>query len=232
MKINVLVTIVCSVLTVPGFAQNKIEDRIGTSAEVLQQFLNKPDAIPPALLNRARCVLVFPSVKKVGVGIGVTYGRGVISCRTGTDYSGPWSAPAMYKLDVGSLGIQAGSTSTDYVLLVQTKVGAEKILSGKMKMGADATAVAGPTGAKALSASDPKIDVLTYSRARGGLFAGASIAGASLDTDDDANKTAYGKDVTATQIARDGANVTLSAAGKRFDEILTTASPHHSGENF
>lgn len=228
MKTHLVAAIVCTALALPGFAQNKIDDRIGTSAEVLNQFLEKPDAVPPALLNRARCVLVFPSVKKVGIGIGVTYGRGVISCRTGKGYSGPWSAPAMYKLDVGSLGVQAGTSSTDYVLLVQTNLGAEKVLSGKMKMGADATAVAGPTGAKAVGANDPKIDILTYSRAKGGLFAGASLGGASMDTDDDANKTAYGKDVTATQIARDGTQVTVTPAGKRFDSILTKASPHLS----
>jgi lipid-binding SYLF domain-containing protein len=221
---------VCTALALPGFAQNKIDDRIGTSAEVLNQFLEKPDAIPPALLNRARCVLVFPSVKKVGVGIGVTYGRGLISCRTGTDYNGPWSAPAMYKLDVGSIGAQLGTTSVDYVLLVQTKLGAEKVLSGKMKMGADASAVAGPTGAKAVSASDPNVDILTYSRAKGGLFAGASLGGASMDTDDDANKAAYGKDVTATQICRDGASVTVTPAGKRLDAILTKYSPHHTAQ--
>ena len=167
---------------------------MGESAEVLNQILLKPDEIPQAYLNKARCVLVFPAVKKVGVGFGVTYGRGVILCRTGSEMTGPWSAPAMYKLDVGSLGVQLGSSSTDYVLLVVTKTGAEKILSGKLKLGADATAVAGPTGAKAVAANDPNVDVLTYSRAKGGLFAGASLASASLDTDDDANKAVYGKD--------------------------------------
>src|SRR5215469_16519194 len=98
-----MAAIVFTALALPGFAQNKIDDRIGTSAEVLNQFLNKPDEIPPALLNRARCVLVFPNVKKVGVGLGVTYGRGVMSCRTHVDMNGPWSPPSMYKLDVGSL---------------------------------------------------------------------------------------------------------------------------------
>jgi SH3 domain-containing YSC84-like protein 1 len=219
--------IVCSALALPSLAQNKIDDRIGTSAEVLNQFLNKPDAIPPELLNRARCVLVFPSVKKVGLGIGVTYGRGVISCRSGVGFDGPWSVPAMYKVDVGSLGIQAGTSSVDYVLLVQTKIGATKVLSGKLKLGADASAVAGPTGAKALSASDPNVDVLTYSRAKGGLFAGASLASASLDTDDSANKTVYGKDITATQIIQEG-GVTATPAGKRFDGILTKESPKHT----
>jgi SH3 domain-containing YSC84-like protein 1 len=226
-KIKFLAAIVCSALVLPGLAQNKIDDRIGTAAEVLSQFLNRPDAIPQPLLDRARCVLVFPSVKKVGIGLGVTYGRGVISCRTHEDMSGPWSPPAMYKLDVGSLGPQIGSSAVDYVLLVQTRRGAEKVLSGNLRLGADASAVAGPTGAKAVTASDPNIDLLTYSRARGGLFAGAALGSASLSTDDPANKTAYGQNVTATQIIREGA-VQITPAGKRFDAILSKASPAHS----
>jgi lipid-binding SYLF domain-containing protein len=133
----------------------------------------------------------------------------------------------MYKLDVGSLGPQIGSSAVDYVLLVQTRRGAEKVLSGNLRLGADASAVAGPTGAKAVTASDPNIDLLTYSRARGGLFAGAALGSASLSTDDPANKTAYGQNVTATQIIREGA-VQITPAGKRFDAILSKASPAHS----
>ncbi len=224
MKKTALLALVSVAMTLPALAQNKVDNRLGESAEVLNQLILKPDSIPQAYLNKARCVLVFPAVKKVGVGLGVTYGRGVIVCRTGTNMTGPWSAPAMYKLDVGSLGVQLGSSSTDYVLLVLTSTGAQKILSGKLKLGADATAVAGPTGAKAVGANDPNVDVLTYSRAKGGLFAGASLASASLDTDDDANKAVYGKDVTATSIVREGA-VTVTPAGKRLDEILTKESP-------
>ena len=138
MKKTATVALMSIAMVLPTFAQNKIDDRLGDSAEVLQQILSKPDEIPRQLLNRARCVLVFPAVKKVAVGIGGTYGRGVILCRTGNDMTGPWSAPAMYKLNVGTLGVQLGSSSTDYVLLVQTKVGAQKILSGKLKLGADA----------------------------------------------------------------------------------------------
>ncbi len=219
-----IAAVVCTALTLPGLAQNKIDDRLGQSAEVLQQLANKPDAIPQHFLDKAVCVLVFPDVKKVGVGLGVTYGRGVIDCRTGTDMKGPWSAPAMYKLDVGSLGVQAGTSRTDYVLLVLTKTGAEKVLSGKLKLGADATAVAGPSGAKAVGVSDPDVDVLTYSRAKGGLFAGASLGSASLDTDNDANKSVYGKDISATAIVRDGEAKT-TPAGERLVGVLTKVSP-------
>jgi len=223
-KTAILALVSVATMTLPALAQNKIDDRLGTSAEVLRQILAKPDEIPQAYLNKAKCVLVFPNVKKVAVGIGGTYGRGVIVCRTGTNMTGPWSAPAMYKIDVGTLGVQLGTTSVDYVLLVESQTGAQKILSGKMKMGADASAVAGPTGAKAVSANDTNVDVLTYSRAKGGLFAGASLAGASLDTDDDANKSVYGKDITATTIVREG-GVETTPAGKPLVAVLTKASP-------
>jgi lipid-binding SYLF domain-containing protein len=224
MKRNLLLALVCTALTLPTVAQNKMDDRLGDSAEVLRQILAKPDEVPKPLLNRAVCVLVFPAVKKVGVGLGVSYGRGVILCRSGAQMDGPWSAPAMYKLDVGTLGVQLGSTSTDYVLLVETRRGAEKILSGKLKLGADATAVAGPSGAKAVGANDPNVDILTYSRAKGGLFAGASLGSVSLTTDDSANRDVYGKDVTATEIVREG-SVTTTPAGKSLIGVLTKASP-------
>ena len=224
---KLLLALISIGVTLPAVAQNKIDDRLGNSAEVLKQILARPDGIPQNLLDKSVCVLVFPAVKKVGIGVGVTYGRGVIVCRSGVDMTGPWSAPAMYKLDVGSLGLQLGSSSTDYVLLVETKTGAQKVLSGKLKLGADATAVAGPTGAKAVAANDPNVDILTYSRAKGGLFAGASIGSASMDTDNDANKSVYGKDVTATEIVREG-GVTITPAGKALDNILRKASPTRS----
>jgi lipid-binding SYLF domain-containing protein len=229
MNKTALLALASVALALPAVAQNKIDDRLGNSAEVLKQILAKPDEIPPAYLNKARCVLVFPSVRKVAIGIGGSYGRGVIVCRTGADMTGPWSAPAMYKLDTGSLGVQLGSSSTDYVLLVETQTGAQKILSGKLKLGADATAVAGPTGAKALAANDTNVDVLTYSRAKSGLFAGASLASAGLDTDDDANKSVYGKDVTATTIVREG-GATTTPAGKPLIAVLTKYSPKWSNQ--
>jgi SH3 domain-containing YSC84-like protein 1 len=226
MKKTALVALVSVAMTLPAIAQNKIDDRLGQSAEVLNQLILKPDEIPQAYLNKAKCVLVFPAVKKVAVGIGGTYGRGVILCRTGTNMTGSWSAPAMYKLDVGSLGVQLGTSSTDYVLLVLTQTGAQKILSGKLKLGAGCSAVAGPSGAQAQGLNDPNVDVLTYSRAKGGLFAGAALGSAGLDTDDDANKSVYGKDITATTIVREG-GVTVTPAGKRLVAILTKESPKY-----
>jgi len=224
MRSNRLLLLLCVAAIVPALAQNKIEDRMGQSAEVLKQILSRPDSIPKELLDKSVCVLVFPGVKKVGVGLGVTYGRGVIVCRSRDDMNGPWSAPAMYKLDVGSLGVQLGSSTTDYVLLVENKKSALKVLSGKLKLGADATAVAGPTGAKAVGANDVNFDILTYSRARGGLFAGAALGSASMQTDDDANKAVYGKNITATEIVREG-GVTVTPGGESLVKVLTTASP-------
>jgi len=226
MKKTALVALVSVAMALPAVAQNKMDNRLGESAEVLNQLILKPDAIPQAYLNKARCVLVFPSVKKVAVGIGGSYGRGVILCRSGANMTGPWSAPAMYKMDVGSLGVQLGSSTTDYVLLVLTQTGAQKILSGKLKLGAGCSAVAGPSGAQAQGLNDPNVDVLTYSRAKGGLFAGAALGSASLDTDDDANKVVYGKDITATTIVREG-GVTVTPAGKRLETILTKESPKY-----
>lgn len=211
--------------TLPAFAQNKIDDRLGDSAQVLKQILLKPDEIPPAYLNKSLCVLVFPSVKKVAVGIGASYGRGVIVCRSGSNMTGPWSSPAMYKIDVGSLGVQLGSSATDYVLLVMTQNGAQKVLSGKLKLGAGCSAVAGPSGAQAQGFNDPHVDVLTYSRAKG-LFAGAALGSANLDTDDDANRSLYGKDITATTIVREG-GVTTPPSGKQLIATLDKYSPKY-----
>jgi SH3 domain-containing YSC84-like protein 1 len=225
MKKTMLLTLVCLSATLAGVAQSKVDNRLGDSTEVLRQMLAKPDAIPPHLLDRAVCVLVYPSVKKVGVGIGVTYGRGVLVCRTGEKMEGHWGTPAMYTLDVGSLGVQLGSSSTDYVLLVMSQQGADKVLSGKLKLGADATAVAGPTGAKAVGANDINADILTYSRAKGGLFAGASLGSASMASDNDANQKLFGKNVDVLQIVRDGAVSTPPAAQPLVD-LLQKTSPH------
>jgi lipid-binding SYLF domain-containing protein len=142
--------------------------------------------------------------------------------------TGPWSSPAIYKLDVGSLGVQLGSSSTDYVLLVETKTGAQKILSGKLKLGADATAVAGPTGAQAVAANDTNVDVLTYSKAKGGLFAGAALGTASLASDNDANQALYGKSVTAIEIARNGTAAAPPGA-RGLISLLEKTSPKRSG---
>jgi lipid-binding SYLF domain-containing protein len=224
MKKTALLTLVCMSATLPALAQSKFDDRLGTSTEVLRQMLARTDAIPRDLLNEARCVMVYPNVKKVGVGLGVTYGRGVLTCRTGPHMQGEWSAPAMYTLDVGSLGVQLGTSSTDFVLLIMSQQGADKVLAGGLKLGADATAIAGPSGARAIGHNDVNADILTYSRAKGGLFAGTSLGTASMKSDDTANKSIYGRPVDVQQIVRDGA-VTTTAAGQPLLDVLEKNIP-------
>jgi len=214
-KITLL--LVCFAISLPLFAENKYSKRLSESTSVLKTILDKHQ-IPQDVLDKAVCVLVYPGVKKVAVGIGGTYGRGVLSCRTGSEMTDKWSAPAMYTLDTGSLGVQLGTTSTDYVLLVMTTRGANKVLSGKLKLGADANATAGPSTAKAGGFNDPNIDILTYSQAKG-LFAGVSLGSASMGTDNDANKELYGKEMDATQIVRDGAAPVPAASKALVDEL-------------
>jgi lipid-binding SYLF domain-containing protein len=221
---KIALAIMCAALTVTLFARNKASERLADSTAVLKGILDKQQ-IPTSIVDKSVCVLVYPSVKKVGIGIGVSYGRGMITCRTGAQMSGNWSAPAMYTLDTGSLGVQLGSTSTDYILLVMTQRGAEKVLSGKLKLGADASAVAGPSGAKASGLNDPNVDVLTYSQAKG-LFAGASLGNAALASDDDMNKELYGRPLNATQIVREGA-APVPSAGADLVKFLDSKSPKH-----
>jgi SH3 domain-containing YSC84-like protein 1 len=215
--------VLCLAAALPLLSEDKFTARLNESTAVLNTITTK-QYIPKATLDHAKCILVYPGVKKVGVGLGVTYGRGVLSCREGESMTGKWSPPAMYTLDVGSLGAQLGSTSTDYVLLVMTQRGAQKVLSGKLKLGADATAVAGSAGANASGANDPNIDILSYSQSKG-LFAGASLGSASLATDDAANKSLYEKDINATQIV--GGSVTTPPAGKGFVAELNKVSPKY-----
>ena len=220
---NRLVTLaLCLALASPLFAQKKEDERLANSATAMQAILS--GGLPTSILDKADCIVVFPSVKKVAIGIGGSYGRGVMVCRTGASKDGSWGAPAMYKLDQGSIGVQLGSTATDFVLVVMNDRGAEQILNGKTKLGGNAAAAAGPTGAAAngYNADAMKVDVLTYSRTKG-LFAGVSLEGASMESDDDANKAVYGKSVTAKQII-DGGEPT-PAAGKGLVDLLDKTSP-------
>src|SRR6202041_958016 len=200
MKKQLLTLALCLAVAVPVFAQGKEDNRLANSADVLKQIMGDK-GLPTSVLDQADCVLIFPSVKKVAIGIGGSYGRGALVCRTGADKNGKWGAPAMYKLDQGSIGVQLGSTATDFVRLIMNNKGAKQILNGKTKLGADAAAAAGPTGATATgyNADAMKVDVLTYSRAKG-LFAGVSLSGASMDSDEDANKARCGKAITTSAI--------------------------------
>jgi len=177
-------------------------DRIKESGEVLKQILDMPDkGIPGSVLNGSKCVIVLPSVKKVAIGIGGSYGRGTMSCRTGADYKGPWSAPIMMASSGGNIGFQIGGQATDFVVLVMNDQGAKSMLKNKVKLGADASVAAGPVGRTAEASTNAKMDaqMLSYSRSRG-VFGGVSLSGATLRPDGDANENLYGKKVSTEDI--------------------------------
>jgi SH3 domain-containing YSC84-like protein 1 len=206
------------------FAQSKEDERLANSASVMKELLQGDKGLPKNVVNQSMCVLIFPSVKKVAVGIGGSYGRGVLVCRKGEKMDGDWGAPVMYALDQGSIGVQLGSTATDFVLAVVHNKGVDAILNGKMKLGANAAAAAGPTGAQATGydAKAMSSDVLTYSRSKG-LFAGVSLEGASIESDNDANKKLYGKEIGAREIVTGSQDVVPAA--KPLVTLLDTTSP-------
>jgi SH3 domain-containing YSC84-like protein 1 len=228
MKIRIL--IVALFFTAAGaFAQDKEDDRLKNSYTVLKEILAMPDkGIPRDLLNKSVCVIVYPSVLKAAFIVGGSYGRGVITCRTGESHNGPWSAPAMFALEGGSFGLQIGGQATDFVLLVMNDSGANSVLSSKVKLGADASIAAGPVGRDASAETDivMKAEILSYSRARG-VFAGVSLEGSTMRSDDGANKALYGKELSAKQIVRGGA-VKTPAAGLSLIHLLDKVSPHHA----
>jgi SH3 domain-containing YSC84-like protein 1 len=214
---------------VPCLAQDKEDKRLDQSYLVLREILGMPDkGIPRDLLNKAECVIVYPQVLKAAFIVGGSYGRGIITCRSGKLFNGPWSTPAMFALEGGSFGLQIGGEATDFVLLVMNEKGAASVLSSKVKLGADASAAAGPVGRSASAETDivMKAEILSYSRARG-VFAGVSLEGSTMRSDDGANKAVYGKDLTATQIVRDKM-VATTPAGKPLVQLLNKVSPRHA----
>jgi lipid-binding SYLF domain-containing protein len=190
------------VLPMVANAQDKEEDRVKASGQVLRDILESPDkGIPHDLMDKAECVVVYPSVKKAAFVVGGSYGRGVMTCRTGTNFKGPWSAPAMMALEGASFGFQIGGQATDFVLLIMNEKGANSVLSSKVKIGGDASAAAGPVGRNLSAETDVvlKAEILSWSRAQG-LFAGISLTGSTMRADDGANKNLYGQDVSARDI--------------------------------
>lgn len=224
MKNKLAILALCLAIAFPLFAQKKEDQRLADSATVMKALLQEGNGLPKRVLDQTMCVLIFPSVKKVAVGIGGSYGRGVLVCRHGAKMNGEWGAPVMYALDQGSVGVQLGSTATDFVLVVVNDKGVDAILNGKTKLGSNAAAAAGPTGAQATSynAADMKSDVLTYSRSKG-LFAGVSLEGASIESDNDANKKLYGKEIGAREIVTGKETVVPSA--KPLVSLLDQTSP-------
>jgi len=223
--------VLITLLAAPALASDAKEaERLRNATSSLRAIFGMPESIPKDLLDRAECVLVFPSVKKFAVGIGGSYGRGVITCRTGDAFDGPWGAPAMFALEGGSIGLQLGGQATDYVLLVMNENGASSILGSKVKLGADASAAAGPKGRTTGAATDivMRAEILTYSRSRG-LFAGVSLEGSTLRDDGDANKNLYGREVTAREIVRGGA-VAVAAPAQPLIDLLNRRSPKNLSE--
>ncbi len=205
--------------------QEKEQERLKECGTVIGEILNVPDGIPQELLDKAECVVVFPSVKKAAFGIGGSYGRGALICRGGTNYTGAWGAPAMYALEGFNIGFQLGGQATDFVLLVMNPKGAKSILSSKVKLGADASAAAGPKGRTASAATDVvmKAEILSYSRSKG-LFAGVSLEGSTLRSDNGANKNLYGKELSAEDIILQRAVKAPAAAGS-LTSVLNKKSP-------
>jgi len=177
------------------------QDRLQNAGTVMKEILKVPDDIPQDLIDKARCVVVMPSVLKAAFVVGGSYGRGTMVCRTGKDFTGPWGAPAMYALEGGSVGLQIGGEATDFVFLVMNDRGAGSLLHTKVKLGADASIAAGPKGRSAAADTDAfmRAEILSYSRARG-VFAGISLDGSTLRPDEDANRKLYGKSTSAAKI--------------------------------
>jgi SH3 domain-containing YSC84-like protein 1 len=200
-------------------------NRLQNAGTVIQEILGIPDDIPQDLLDKARCVVVIPSVLKAAFVVGGSYGRGTMVCRTGKDFSGPWGAPAMYALEGGSVGVQIGGEATDLVILVMNNRGASSLLHSKVKLGADASIAAGPKGRTAAADTDAylRAEMLSYSRARG-VFAGVSLEGTTLRPDEDANHRLYGKDASAATILTEP-KIDAPPSGKMLVGRLQKASP-------
>lgn len=224
-----LFTMAILCLMIPGIAiaqkGDKEQERVKESGNVMKELLNSSNGIPLSVLNKSECVIVLPSVKKAGFIVGASYGRGVMTCRGGKDFDGPWSTPSMVQSSGGSFGLQAGGQATDFVILVMNDAGARALMKGKAKLGGDASVAAGPVGRDAEASTNAAMnaEMLSYSRAQG-VFAGVSLTGSSLGPDDSANENLYGKKVTATEII-DGGAVQTPDSAKELLAVLTEKSP-------
>ena len=219
-------------LAAPAFAANseKEQERVKEAGDVLKEILDIPDDIPQDLLDKAECLIILPSVKKGAFGVGGSYGRGVMVCRSGQHYTGKWGAPALYALEGISIGFQLGGQATDFVLLVMNTKGAKSLLSSKVKLGADASAAAGPKGRTAEGATDVVMsaEILSYSRNKG-LFAGVSLEGSTLRSDGSANENLYGRKLSAREIIREG-KVGVPACARELVARLDAKSPRNKSE--
>jgi lipid-binding SYLF domain-containing protein len=211
-------------------SQDKEADRLDNCGTVIKEIMDIPDDIPQDLIDKAECVIIYPSVLKAAFVVGGSYGRGAMTCRTGEHYTGPWSAPSMMALEGGSIGFQIGGQATDFVLLVMNPRGAHSILKSKVKLGADASVAAGPKGRAADASTDATLraEVLSYSRSRG-LFAGVSLEGSTVRPDNDANERVYAKKVSAEEIIFKGA-VAVPPPGQKLIAYLNRKSPKNTSD--
>ena len=230
MKRMFLLMFVMALVGLPAYAQKDENNRIRNAGKVMVEILNVPDDIPAELLEKAECVIVLPSVMKAAFIVGGSYGRGVMSCRSGANFNGPWSAPAMMALEGASVGFQIGGQATDFVLLVMNKRGADSILTSKVKLGGDIAAAAGPKGRNAAASTDVtmRAEVLSYSRSRG-LFAGVSLEGSTLRPDGDAQARIYGKGVSAKEIVINS-SIHAPASAKLLISTLNKKSPKNRSD--
>jgi SH3 domain-containing YSC84-like protein 1 len=227
-----IVCLMATLMSTAAFAADNPHEaeRVKDAGVVLKEILNIPDDIPQDLLDKAECVIILPSVKKGAFGIGGSYGRGVMVCRSGEHYKGRWGAPAMYALEGVSIGFQLGGQATDFVLLVMNPKGAQSLLYSKVKLGADASAAAGPKGRTAEGATDivMNAEILSYSRNKG-LFAGISLEGSTLRSDGWANENLYGRKLSAKEIIREG-KVGIPASAHELVSLLDRKSPINKSE--
>jgi lipid-binding SYLF domain-containing protein len=205
--------------------QNKEQERLASCGVVMSEVLNVPDNVPQEVLDRAECVVVIPSMTKVAMGVGGSYGRGAMVCRSGPAFNGEWGAPAMYAIEGGSFGLQLGAASTDVVLMVMNKRGVDALLNSKVKLGGEASAAAGPKGRHIEASTDASLraEILSYSRSRG-LFAGISLEGTSLRPDDDATEQVYGRKISARDIVT-GTTVKVPPSGRALVDVLQKFAP-------
>jgi lipid-binding SYLF domain-containing protein len=219
-----------AVVVATAYAANKEQERLENCGVVMQEIMNTPENIPQEVMDKAECVVVFPSVLKAAFGLGANYGRGAMVCRTGEHFRGPWGAPAMMALEGGSIGFQIGGQATDLVLLIMNSRGADALLHSKVKLGGDASVAAGPVGRDASATTDAtmRAEILSYSRSRG-LFAGISLEGTTVRPDDDATADVYGRKLTAREIVLDG-HTSIPASGRHLVAVLQQHSPRNESK--
>jgi SH3 domain-containing YSC84-like protein 1 len=222
--------VIVALFGLPAYAQKDENNRIENAGEVMAEILNIPEDIPQDLLDKAECVIVLPSVMKAAFIVGGSYGRGVMTCRSGPDFNGRWSAPSMMALEAGSVGFQIGGQATDFILLVMNKRGAGSILTSKVKLGGDVAAAAGPKGRDAAASTDVtmRAEILSYSRSRG-LFAGISLEGSTLRPDNDGNERLYGKGTTAKDVVINSA-IRPPASAELLLATLDKKSPKNKSD--